>query len=181
MSARTTTASSGTATSAVRTGATLMAVAAAGFIGYAVVFLVRNFTDGFLELGIGAGEVGVGKDQIQQFSPSLYHYISHLHIALSGFIAATGLAVLLLAVYGVRAGQVWAWVAAVAAPVLGLAVALPAHYPWNLDTLGHLGLVYLAMLVFVAGALLSGKGLLDARAANRPPGISPGHGSRDPR
>ena len=159
----TTTAPTGAATSAIRTGATLMAVAAAGFIGYALVFLVRNFTDSFLELGIGAGEVSVGKDQIQQFSPSLYHYISHLHIALSGFIAATGLAVLLLAVYGVRAGQ-GAWVAAVAAPVLGLGIALPAHYPWNLDTLGHLGLVYLATLVFVAGALLSGKGLLDARA-----------------
>jgi hypothetical protein len=164
MSAPTGTASPGAATSAVRTGATLMAVAAAGFIGYALLFLVRNFTDSFLELGIGAGEVDVGRDQIQQFSPSLYHYISHLHIALSGFIAATGLAVLLLAVYGVRAGQAWAWVAAVAAPVLGLAVALPAHYPWNLDTLGHLGLVYLAALVFLAGALLSGKGLLDARA-----------------
>ena len=181
MSAPTATGSPGTATRAVRTGATLMAVAAAGFIGYALLFLVRNFTGGFLELGIGPGEVSVGKDQIQQFSPSLYHYISHLHIALSGFIAATGLAVLLLAVYGVRAGQAWAWVAAVAAPVLGLAVALPAHYPWNLDTLGHLGLVYLATLVFVVGALLSGKGLLDARAVNRPPGISPGHGSRDPR
>jgi hypothetical protein len=148
---------------AIRNGATLMAVAAAGFIGYAVLFLVRNFTDSFLELGIGQGEVNVSKDQIQQFSPSLYHYISHLHLAVSGFIAATGLAVLLLAVYGVRAGQAWAWVAAVAAPVLGLAIALPAHYPWNLDTLGHLGLIYLATLVFVVGAVLSGKGLRDAR------------------
>jgi hypothetical protein len=148
---------------AIRNGATLMAVAAAGFIGYAVLFLVRNSTDSFLELGIGRGEVNVSKDQIQQFSPSLYHYISHLHLAVSGFIAATGLAVLLLAVYGVRAGQAWAWVAAVAAPVLGLAIALPAHYPWNLDTLGHLGLIYLVTLVFVVGAVLSGKGLLDAR------------------
>jgi hypothetical protein len=164
MSAPTTAAPPGTASSAVRTGATLMAVAAAGFIGYALLFLVRNFTDGFLELGIGPGEVSVGKDQIQQFSPSLYHYVSHLHIAVAGFIAATGLAVLLLALYGVRAGQAWAWVAAVAASVLGLGIALPAHYPWNFDTLGHLGLAYLAMLVFVAGALLSGKGLLDARA-----------------
>jgi len=149
--------------SAVRNGATLMALAAAGFIGYAVLFLVRNFTDSFLELGIGPNEVNVGKDQIQQFSPSLYHYISHLHLAVSGFIAATGMAVLLLAIYGVRSGQAWAWVAAVAAPVLGLAIALPAHYPWNLDTLGHLGLIYLATLVFVVGAVLSGKGLLDAR------------------
>ena len=73
--------------------------------------------------------VDVSKDQIQQFSPSLYHYISHLQIGISGFIAATGLAVLLLALYGVRSGQVWAWVAAVAAPVLALAIALPAHYP----------------------------------------------------
>jgi hypothetical protein len=163
----TTTTATGRTSGAIRTGATLMAVAAAGFIGYALLFLVRNFTDSFLELGIGPGEVDVGKDQIQQFSPSLYHYISHLHLAVAGFIAATGLAVLLLAVYGVRAGQAWAWVAAVAAPVLGLGIALPAHYPWNLDTLGHLGLVYLATLVFVAGALLSGKGLLDARRLNR--------------
>ena len=148
---------------AIRNGATLMAVAAAGFIGYAALFLVRNFTSSFLELGIGPNEVNVGKDQIQQFSPSLYHYVSHLQIAVSGFIAATGLAVLLLAVYGVRSGQAWAWVAAVAAPVLALAGALPAHYPWHLDTLGPPGLIYLATLVFVAGALLSGKGLLDAR------------------
>ena len=73
---------------AVRNGATLMAVAAAGFIGYAVLFLVRNFTDSFLELGIGQGEVNVSKEQIQQFSPSLYHYISHLHIAVSGVVGS---------------------------------------------------------------------------------------------
>ena len=152
---------------AVRTGATLMAIAAAGFIGYAGLFLARNFTGSFLELGIGPDQVDVTKDQLQQFSPSLAHYLSHLHLALAGFIAATGLAVLLLAVYGVRAGHGWAWGAAVAAPVLGLAVALPAHYPWNLDTFGHLGLIYLATLVFAVGALLSGKGLLDARRTTR--------------
>jgi hypothetical protein len=166
----TTTTTSGrrvTTSAAVRNGATLMAVAAAGFIGYAVLFLVRNFTSSFLELGIGPNQVNVNKDQIQQFSPSLYHYLSHLQIGLSGFIAATGLAVLLLASYGVRSGQPWAWIAAVAAPVLALAVALPAHYPWHLDTVGHLGLIYLATLVFVAGALLSGKGLLDTRQTTR--------------
>jgi hypothetical protein len=67
-----------------------MGTAAVGFIGYAVIFLARNFTHSFLELGIGPNEVQVGKDAIQQFSPSLFHYISHLHIAVSGFIAATG-------------------------------------------------------------------------------------------
>jgi hypothetical protein len=159
----------GSAASASNPGAPSWPSPPPGFIGDAVLLLVRNFTDSFLELGIGPAEVNVGKDQIQQFSPSLYHYISHLHIAVSGFIAAAGFAVLMLALKGVRAGQVWAWATAVATPVLALAVALPAHYPWNLDTLGHLGLIYLAVVVFVAGALLSGKGLLDTkRAGTRP-------------
>jgi hypothetical protein len=146
----------------LRVGSGLMMLAAVGFIGYAVIFFIRNFTDSFLELGIGASEVNVGKDQIVQFSPSLYHYIGHLHIAVSGFIAATGLAVMFLTWFGVRRGYMWAWVGAVASPVLGLAVALPAHYPNNLDTLGHLGLIYLAVVIFVAGALLSLRVLLGA-------------------
>ena len=147
----------------LRTGASIMTAAAIGFIGYAVLFFVRNYTDSFLELGIGPGEVSVGKDEIVEFSPSLFHYVGHLHIAVSGFIAATGLAVAALAWFGVRRGQLWAWVAAVAAPVLGLAVALPAHYPNDFDTLGHLGLIYLATLMFVLGSLLALQPLLAAR------------------
>jgi hypothetical protein len=139
----------------LRVGAGLMSLAAIGFIGYGVIFFVRNFTDSFLELGIGPGEVNVGRQQIQAFSPSLLHYIGHLHIAVAAFMAATGVAMAFLAWFGVRRGQLWAWVGAVAAPVLGLAVALPAHYPNNFDTAGHLGLVYLATAIFVAGALLS--------------------------
>ncbi len=149
--------------SALRLGSGLMGLAAVGFIGYAVIFFVRNFTDSFLELGIGPNEVDVGKDQIQAFSPSLYEYVSHLHIAVSGFIAATGLAVLFLVWYGVRRGELWAWVGAVAAPVLGLAVALPAHYPNSFDTIGHLGLIYLAVLIFVVGALVALRGILAER------------------
>ena len=147
----------------LRIGSWLMGVAAVGFIGYAVIFLVRNFTDSFLELGIGPNEVNVGKEAIQNFSPSLFQYISHLQIAVSGFIAATGVAVLFLVAYGVRRGEVWAWVGAVTAPVLALLIALPAHYPNHFDTLGHLGLIYLATLIFVAGALVALRGILTLR------------------
>jgi hypothetical protein len=143
----------------LRLGSLIMAIAGLGFIGYAVIFFVRNFTDSFLELGIGQHEVSVGKDEIQAFSPSLYDYISHLHIAVSGFIAAAGLATAALAWFGVRRGQLWAWVTAVAVPVLGLAVALPAHYPNNFDTAGHLGLIYADTALFVVGALLALAGL----------------------
>jgi hypothetical protein len=143
----------------LRIGSAVMAIAGLGFIGYAVIFFVRNFTDSFLELGIGPHEVSVGKDEIQAFSPSLYDYIGHLHIAVAGFIAAAGLATAALAWFGVRRGQFWAWVTAVAVPVLGLAVALPAHYPNNFDTLGHLGLIYADTVLFVVGALLALVGL----------------------
>jgi hypothetical protein len=107
--------------------------------------------------------VNVGKDEIQAFSPSLFEYVSHLHIAVAGFIAATGIAVLFLVIFGVRRGALWAWAGAVIAPVVGLAVALPAHYPNHFDTIGHLGLIYLATLIFVVGALMALKGILDAR------------------
>jgi hypothetical protein len=146
-------------------GAAVMAVAGIGFVGYGLLFLVQNFT-GFLELGISRAEVDVGRAEIQQFSPSLYHYVSHLHIALSGFIAACGVAVAALAWFGVRRGQLWAWVTAVTTPVLALAVALPAHYPWNLDTMGHLGLIYADALLFTGGAALALAGL-QARSGAR--------------
>jgi hypothetical protein len=83
----------------------------------------------------------------------------------SGFIAATGLAVAALAWFGVRRGLTWAWVTAVAAPVVALAVALPAHYPNHFDTVGHLGLIYADTLLFVAGALVALAGLRSGEAS----------------
>jgi hypothetical protein len=68
---------------------------------------------------------------------------------------------LMVAGGGVRRGYMWAWGSAVAVPVLGLAVALPSHYPYGFDTIGHLGLIYLATAVFVVGALLALKGLTE--------------------
>jgi len=153
----------GAENTALRWGSWLMGLAAVGFIGYAVIFAVLNFTDQFLELGIGPEQVDVGRQEIQAFSPSLFEYVSHLHLAVAGFIASTGLAVLFLVIYGVRRGEMWALTGAVAAPVLGLAVALPAHYPNGFDTIGHLGLIYLAVAIFVAGAILAYVGLRPAR------------------
>jgi len=48
-------------------------------------------------------------------------------------------------------------VAAVASPVVGLAVALPYHYTgtFTFNWVTHLGPIYVATLVFVVGALLA--------------------------
>ncbi|WLQ05926.1 hypothetical protein [Arthrobacter oryzae] len=140
-----------------------MTLAGLAFVGYAAVFLVLNFSGTFLELGIGPDEVDKGKADVEAFSPQLYHYISHLHIALSGFIAATGLAIAGLSWFGVRRGDRWAFATAVVVPVVGLAVALPAHYPWGLATPGHLGPVYLTVLIFLVGAVAAYSGMRSVR------------------
>jgi len=146
-------------TTQLKNGGTIMAIGGLGFIGYAILFFIQNTTDSFLELGISSHEVSVGRDEIKAFSPSLFEYISHLHIAIAGFIAAAGLATAALSWFGVRRGEVWAWVTAVVVPVLALAVALPAHYPNNFDTIGHLGLIYADTVLFVVGAVLALLGL----------------------
>ncbi len=83
------------------------------------------------------------------------------------------MAVAALAWFGVRRGQLWAWVTAVVVPVVALGVALPAHYPWHLDTLGHLGLIYADTVLFCVGAVLAAAGL----RASRGPVWRPGGGS----
>lgn len=88
-----------------------------------------------------------------EFRPSLFHYVGHLHIVLSGFIASTGLSVAALAWGALRAALGLG--CPVAAPVLALVVALPAHHPNDFDTVGHLGLVHQATVVFLVGALLA--------------------------
>jgi len=136
-----------------------MALAGLAFVGYATVFLALNFTGAFLELGIGPDEVDKGRADVEAFSPQLAHYISHLHIALSGFIAATGLAIAGLSWYGVQRGSRWAFVTAVVVAVVSLGVSVPAHYPWGLATLGHLGPVYAAVVIFVAGVGMAASGM----------------------
>jgi len=142
--------------SGLNQGAVLMLIGGLAFIGYAVVFLVRNFAGSGFELGVQTLN-GVTRDQLNALNPAIVHYIGHLHVATAGFIAATGIAVAALSWYGVRRGEWWAWIAAVVSPVVGLAVALPYHYTgaFEHDWVTHLGPIYVATLVFVVGAVLA--------------------------
>ena len=146
-------------------GAALMLIASLAFIGYAVLFFFRNFTGGGFELGVTTLN-GVTPDNLNALNPAIMHYIMHLHIATAGFIAATGIAVGALSWYGVRRGEWWAWIAAVASPVVGLLVALPYHYigHFEFNWVTHLGPIYLATIVFVVGALLALRGMTTRQA-----------------
>jgi hypothetical protein len=145
-------------------GANLVLLAGIGLIGYGIMFLVRNF-NGFIELGLTPEHVGGTPEAIRAFSPHLYNYISHLQVAVAGFIIALGIAVIALAWNGIRAGERWALWTAFLAPVVGVALALPLHYAYGLGTLGHLGLIYLDALILLAGTVLAAKTLPRGQAA----------------
>jgi hypothetical protein len=147
-------------TSRLSLGATLVALSGVGLVGYGVMFLVRNFT-GFIELGLTPEHVGGTPAQIRTFSPDLYEYISHLQVALSGFIIALGVVVIALAWYGIRKGERWALLSAFVGPVIAVAVALPLHFPYGIGTIGHLGLIYLDALILVVGTALAYVGLTE--------------------
>ncbi|HET8623733.1 MAG TPA: hypothetical protein VFM14_09250 [Gemmatimonadales bacterium] len=139
-------------------GVNLVALAGIGLVGYGLMFLVRNFT-GFIELGLTPEHVGGTPEQIRAFSPRLYNYISHLQVAVSAFIIALGVAVIALAWRGIRSGQRWALWTAFVAPAIAVGLALPLHYVYGIGTLGHLGLIYLDVVILLVGTVLASKAL----------------------
>jgi hypothetical protein len=149
-----------TQNSGLTQGAVLMLIGSLAFIGYAVVFLLRNFVGSGFELGVSTLN-GVTPENLNALNPAIMHYIGHLHVATAGFIAATGIAVAALSWYGVRRGEWWAWIAAVVSPVVGLVIALPYHYAgtFEFNWVPHLGPIYVATIIFVVGALLALRAL----------------------
>jgi hypothetical protein len=141
-----------------------MVLGALIFLVYAVVFLFRAFSSTGFELGVETLN-GVTPQRLDGINPAIMAYITHLHVATAGFIAATAAGG--LAWYGVRNGFWWAWITAVISPVVGLAVALPLHWMghFNYDWVSHLGAIYLATIIYVVGAVLALIGLSQAAPA----------------
>src|ERR1044071_9750290 len=135
-------------------GAKVVALAGVGLVGYGILFLIQNFT-GFIEIGLTPDRVGSTPEQVAAFSPQLYDYISHVQVAAGGLIIALGVTVVALAWFGIRTGQKWALWTAFLAPVIAVAISLPLHYAYGLDTLGHLGPIYLDVAILIVGTVMS--------------------------
>jgi len=144
----------------LRNGASLMLFGALIFLVYAVVFFFRAFASSGFEVGVQTLN-GVTRQQLNELNPAIVHYITHLHVATAGFIAATAIAAGGLAWYGIRSGLWWAWITGVIVPVVGLAVALPLHYMghFNYNWVTHLGPIYIGTIIYVLGAVVALVGL----------------------
>ena len=149
----------------LRNGAGLMVFGALIFLVYAVVFFFRAFASSGFEIGVETLN-GVTPQQLDKLNPAIMGYITHLHVATAGFIAATAIAAGSLAWYGVRDGLWWAWIAGVIVPVVGLAMALPLHYMghFNYDWVSHLGPIYVGTIIYVVGSVVALLGLSQAAA-----------------
>jgi hypothetical protein len=143
-----------------------MVLGALIFLVYAVVFFFLAFSSSGFEIGVATLN-GVTPQQLNGINPAITAYITHLHLATAGFIAATAIAVGGLSWYGVRNGFWWAWITAVISPVLGLAVALPMHWMghFNYDWVSHLGPIYVGTIIYVVGAAVALIGLSQAAPA----------------
>ena len=84
-----------------------MVLGAVIFLVFAIVFFFRAFSSSGFELGV-ATLTGVTTQHLNGINPAIMGYITHLHLATAGFIAATAIAAGGLAWYGVRGGLWWA-------------------------------------------------------------------------
>jgi hypothetical protein len=140
-----------------------MVVGAVIFLAYAIAFFFRAFSSSGFEIGVATLN-GVTVQQLDGINPAIMAYITHLHVAIAGFIAAIAIAAGGLAWYGVCHGHWWAWITAVIAPVVGLVVGLPLHWMghFNYDWVSHLGPIYVAAIIYLAGAVVALIGLIQA-------------------
>src|SRR5882762_7105299 len=75
----------------LRNGAGLMVFGALIFLVYAVVFFFRAFASSGFEIGVETLN-GVTPQQLDKLNPAIMGYITHLHVAVAGFIAAPAIA-----------------------------------------------------------------------------------------
>lgn len=136
------------------TGTWMVIIAGMALIAYGCFFVVRNFT-GFIELGLTPAHVGGTPAEIRAFSPRLFNYISHLQVAIAGFIIAIGVAVISLAWNGMRRQERWAAWTVAAVVVVSVSITLPLHYVYGLATMGHLGALYVDVVLLLVGGALS--------------------------
>ena len=135
-------------------GSWMVLLAAFAFIVYGLFFVWRNF-NGFIELGLTPAHVGGTPEEIRAFSPRLYNYISHLQVAVAGFIVAIGVALFSLAWNGMRHQVRWAGLTVLTVVIVAVVITLPLHYVYGIATVGHLGSLYVDVALFVVGSLIS--------------------------
>jgi dihydroorotate dehydrogenase len=87
--------------------------------------------------------------------PRLVPLVAHDRATFGGMLIATGLTVLLSALWGYRQGARWLWWALLASGSVGYAAAIGVHFAVGYTSAMHLAPAFAGLAIFVAGLVLS--------------------------
>lgn len=144
----------------LRWGSHLIGVAGVLTFAYGVLFLYRTYFTEEFEAGVETLG-GVTRPELAASHPEVLSYINHLHVNLAALFLAVGIALVVLAWYGIRRGERWAWTTSIVLPVVFFAFSLPVHQTVEFDfhTLLHMGPAGIGAPVLIAGIVLAHRGL----------------------
>lgn len=150
----------------IRSGVILIVIAGLMFIAHGAGFVYRTYyTPGF-ELGVDTLD-GVTANELAERDPEIASYVDHLHVNVAALMFSVGLAMMLLAWFGIRNRMRWAWTASIVVPLVFIAISIPLHQHvhFDFDALLHLGPAAVGAPVMIAGAALAHAGLREGGEA----------------
>ncbi|MEV0293054.1 hypothetical protein [Nocardia sp. NPDC050710] len=137
----------------IRTGAGVMVGGIViSVVGLTVVFVPTDLS--FLRTDAAA---------LRAANAHLLPFIAHDRAGFGGALVATGLAILLIGLWGWRQGEAWVWWALLAATIAGSASALTVHFLIHYTAFIHLLPVYFGTALLALGLFLARPFLLWSR------------------
>ena len=97
----------------------------------------------------------VSAEMLNAFNEKLIPLIAHDRAGFGGALVSDGLAVLLISLWGFRRGEAWVWWTLFLAGIPGFAAGIGIHFAVGYVDFWHLFPAYVAVLLFLAGLLLT--------------------------
>jgi dihydroorotate dehydrogenase len=111
--------------------------------------------------------LGATHDSIRQLHPNLVPLVAHDRATFGGMLLASGVAVLISALWGFRRGERWLWWTISLAGFPAYLATLWIHHDIQYTDLLHLSPVFIGLALHVAGMALTAAYLGDAGSAGR--------------
>lgn len=146
----------GRTSTSVTIGWILILLSGLSVVVYGLAFMAQNLF-GLAELGLDLADIGLTPQQVNALPPRLVAYITHVQLALGGFIAAVGVATVFFA-FGIREREKSSWWGAVAISVTWVLLTTSPHFILGFTDFSHLWVVYGYIVAFAIGAYLSRPG-----------------------
>jgi dihydroorotate dehydrogenase len=128
-------------------------VHAAGLIGAGLVISVIGATHVFVHEDLEF--LGTTAAALAAMKPHLVPLVAHDRATLGGMLLASGLALLLTALWGVRPGERWLWWTLLAAGLPAYAAAIGIHYAVGYHSAFHLAPAFAGLALFGAAMAAS--------------------------